>query len=109
MTLSTYPSEVIWSYAGFLAVLAAGLVAGARRGDWRARGWDLPIRLGPLFYAAPLTAFGIEHFTQTAAIASLIPRWIPWHLFWTYVIGAGFVIGGFSLVTRVLARVSAPV
>ena len=108
MTLSAYPSEVIWSYAGFIGVLAAGLTAGAIRGDWRARGWERLIRLGPLFYAAPLTGFGIEHFTQTTAIAALIPRWMPWHLFWTYVIGAGFVLGGFSLVTRILARLSAP-
>jgi hypothetical protein len=102
------PSDAIWSYLFFGAVLAAGLVAALLRGDWqKARGVEKLLVLGPLFYAAPLTGFGVEHFTQTAAIASLIPRWIPWHLFWTYVIGTGFVLGGFSLVTRVLPLLSA--
>jgi uncharacterized membrane protein len=104
------PSEVIWSYLFFGAVLATGLVAAFLRDDWpRARGVEKLLFFGPLFYAAPLTAFGIEHFTQTKSIASLIPRWIPWHVFWTYVVGAGFVLGGFSLVTRILAFLSARV
>lgn len=108
MTPSTIPSEVLWSYFGFVAVLATGLIAGGLRGDWRrSRGLDTLLSFSPLLYAAPLTAFGIQHFTQTTSIASLIPRWIPWRLFWTYIIGAGFVLGGFSLVTRILGLLSA--
>jgi uncharacterized membrane protein YphA (DoxX/SURF4 family) len=102
------PSEVIWSYLFFGAVLATGLLAAFLRGDSpRARGVEKLLVFGPLFYAAPLTAFGVEHFTQTKSIASLIPQWIPWHLFWTYAVGAGFVLGGFSLVARILALLSA--
>jgi uncharacterized membrane protein len=101
-------SDVIWSYLFFGAVLATGVVAALLRGDWqRARGVEKLLIFGPLFYAAPLTAFGVEHFTQTKAIASLIPKWMPWHLFWTYAVGSGFVLGGFSLVTRILALLSA--
>jgi hypothetical protein len=104
------PSDVIWSYLFFGAVLATGLVAASLRNDWpRARGVEKLVFFGPLFYAAPLTAFGIEHFTQTKSIASLIPPWIPWHLFWTSVVGAGFVLGGLSLVTRIQALLSASV
>lgn len=99
---------VLWSYLFFIAVLAAGLITGLLHGDWqRARGFDRLLFFGPLFYAAPLTAFGVEHFTQTKSIASLIPRWIPWHLIWTYLIGTGFVLAGFSLVTRILASLAA--
>src|SRR3984885_11111893 len=85
------PSQVIWSYLSFGVVLAIGLVAMFLRSDWqKARGLDKVILFGPLFYAAPLAAFGTEHFTLTKDIASLVPTWIPWHEFWAYFVGACF-------------------
>ena len=102
------PSTVIWSYLAFGAVLAIGLVTIFLRGDWqKARGWDKLILFGPLFYAAPLAAFGTEHFTLTKAIASIVPRWIPWHQFWVYFVGACFIAAALSLVTKIEARLSA--
>jgi uncharacterized membrane protein len=108
MALVAIPSQVIWSYFVGGVVLAIGLVTIGLRGDWQnARGLDKPILLGPLFYAAPLAAFGTEHFTLTEAIASIIPAWIPWHQFWAYFIGACFIAAALSMVTRIQARLSA--
>ncbi len=106
--LPAIPSEVLWSYFVGAAVFATGLVALFIRGDWQtARGIDRLILFGPLFYAAPLAAFGTEHFTLTGAIASIVPAWIPWHTFWAYFVGACFIAAAFSLVTRIQARLSA--
>ncbi len=78
------------------------------RGDWqRARGFDKLILFGPLFYAAPLAAFGTEHFTLTKEIASIIPKWIPGHLFWVYFVGACFIAAALSLVTGIQTRLAA--
>lgn len=108
MTLLVIPSEVIWSYISFGVVLAIGLVAIFLRGHWqKARGLDKVITFGPLFYAAPLAAFGTEHFTLTKDIASLIPTWIPWHLVWAYFVGACFIAAALSLVTGIQRRLSA--
>ena len=108
MALLAIPSEVSWSYGVGGVVLAAGLVAIALRDDWsRARGLDKLILLGPLFYAAPLAAFGTEHFTRAEAIASIVPEWIPWHQFWAYFVGACFIAAALSLVTRILAPLAA--
>jgi uncharacterized membrane protein YphA (DoxX/SURF4 family) len=102
------PGQIIWSYCIGGAVLAIGLVAIVLRGDWRqARGLDKLVLFGPLFYAAPLAAFGTEHFTLTPDIASMVPPWIPWHLFWAYFVGACFIAAGLSMVTGILARLSA--
>jgi uncharacterized membrane protein/uncharacterized membrane protein YphA (DoxX/SURF4 family) len=108
MAFFVIPSTVIWSYLAFGVVLAIGLVTIFLRGDWqKARGWDKLILFGPLFYAAPLAAFGTEHFTLTKAIASIVPRWIPWHQFWAYFVGACFIAAALSLVTKTQARLSA--
>jgi uncharacterized membrane protein len=106
--LLAIPSQVIWSYFAGGAVLATGLVVIFDRGDWqKARGFDRLILLGPLFYAAPLAAFGTEHFTLTKDIASIVPTWMPWHYFWAYFVGACFIAAALSMVTRIQARLSA--
>ncbi|HEY2906636.1 MAG TPA: hypothetical protein VGJ29_12120 [Vicinamibacterales bacterium] len=100
-------SPVVWSYLVGALVVLLGLVT-ILGGEWRkARALDKLILFGPLFYAAPIAAFGTEHFTVTKAIASLVPDWIPWHQFWAYLVGACFVAAGFSLATRIQARLSA--
>src|SRR5690348_8201892 len=102
------PREVIWGYFAGGMVFAVGVAAICARGDWKkARGLDKLILFGPLFYGAPLAAFGTEHFTITAAVASIIPAWIPWHLFWVYLLGACFIAAPLSLVTKIQARLSA--
>jgi len=106
--LLAYPSTVIWAYSVFAAVFAVGLAAIFLRGEWKdARGLDKLILFGPLFYAAPVAAFGTEHFTLTDVIASIVPSWMPWHMFWAYFVGACFVAAGFSLAAKIQARLAA--
>lgn len=101
-------SPVAWAYLVGAVVLALGLVIISLRGDWKkAPGLDKLVLLGPIFYAAPIAAFGTEHFTQTKVIASIVPQWIPWHYFWAYLVGTCFIAAGFSLATRVQARLAA--
>ena len=113
MTLATIallaiPRTVIWSYSVGGLVFAIGLLMIFLRGDWQnAPGLDKLLLFGPLFYAAPLAAFGTEHFTLTNDIASIVPPWIPWHRFWAYFVGACFIAAALSLVTRIQARLAA--
>jgi len=108
MAFVAIPSQVIWSYSVGGVILAIGLVTIFLRGNWqKARGFDKLILFGPLFYAAPIAAFGTEHFTLTKIIASLVPAWIPWHLFWAYFVGACFIAAALSLVTGIQARLAA--
>lgn len=102
------PSNVIWAYSVGGAVFAIGLAAMFIGGNWqKARGFDRLILFGPLFYAAPLAAFGTEHFTLTTGFASIVPAWIPWHQFWVYLVGTCFLAAALSLVTGIQARLSA--
>jgi uncharacterized membrane protein YphA (DoxX/SURF4 family) len=108
MVLLAIPRAVTWAYFAAGMVLAIGLVVIFLRGDWqRAKGFDKLILFGPLFYAAPIAAFGTEHFTITDGVASIMPAWIPWHQFWVYFLGACFIAAALSLVTRIQARLSA--
>lgn len=108
MAFVAIPSDVVWSYLALGVVLAIGLIAILLRGSLqKARGLDKLILFGPLFYAAPVAAFGTEHFTLTAGIESIMPAWIPWHQFWVYLVGACFIAAALSLVTGIQARLAA--
>jgi len=89
-------------------VLVTGLVTIFLRGDWqKAKGFDKLILFGPLFYVVPIAAFGTEHFTLTKLVASFVPKWIPWHLFWAYFVGACFIAAALSLATKIQVPLSA--
>lgn len=106
--MAAIPSTVTWSYAVFTLIMVIGLAVITVRGDWqRARGVDKVLLLGPLFYVAPVAAFGTEHFTLAKAISSIVPKFMPWPLFWTYLVGACFIAAGLSVATRIQVRLTA--
>jgi uncharacterized membrane protein YphA (DoxX/SURF4 family) len=108
LAMMLFPLPLTTAYVAFGIVFVLGLARIFLRGDWqKARGLEKLILLGPVFYAAPIAAFGSEHWTLTTVIAAIIPRWIPWHMFWAYVVGTCFIAAGLSLVTGVQERLAA--
>jgi hypothetical protein len=49
------------------------------------------IRLGRFLFALPLLVFGIQHSMYARYVATLVPSWIPGHLFWAYFVGVAFI------------------
>jgi hypothetical protein len=70
-------------------------------------GVDKIMPFGRLFFAIPMAVFGSEHFTATADIATLVPRWIPAHTFWVYLVGLAFLCAALSIAVLVQARLAA--
>jgi len=102
------PPEVAWCYAVSAVVSVVGLSVIFLGGYWaKARGLEKLIIFGPLFYAVPIAAFGTQHFMTPKDIAAMVPEFIPWHMFWTYFIGACFIAAGLSLATRIQAQLAA--
>jgi uncharacterized membrane protein len=52
---------------------------------------------GKYFFAVMLCLFGIAHFISAQNISTLVPKYIPWSLFWTYVGGVALVGSGISI------------
>jgi uncharacterized membrane protein len=51
-----------------------------------------------------LIVFGVDHFLALAFIATLIPGWTPWHVFWVAFFGVIFIAGGLSIGLNFLQR-----
>jgi uncharacterized membrane protein len=99
-------TTVFWMYVSASLVLLLGLISVIGELQW-AHGVDKIMPFGRLFFAISLAVFGSEHFTQTASIATLVPRWIPAHVFWVYLVGAAFLGAAISIAALVQARVAA--
>lgn len=95
-------SVAAMSTAG-LAIFGAGVAL-----SWGAlvrwRGLERAIALGPVFVAAPLATFGVLHFSATQGTMQIVPSYMPWRIFWTYLAGAGLICTAVSLVTKRLVR-----
>jgi uncharacterized membrane protein len=68
---------------------------------------DKFLRLGRFLLTLPMLVFPVYHFIATAFVASLVPPWIPWHVFWTYFTGGTIFAAGVSILFKKHARVPA--
>jgi len=59
------------------------------------------IPLGAVFFAIPIISFGILHFMVAKEAATLVPSWIPGHLFWIYFCGAALIGSGVAILFKI--------
>jgi uncharacterized membrane protein len=58
------------------------------------------IQSGPYLFGISAIVFGIDHFLILDFIASLVPPWLPGHLFWAYLTAAAFVLAGLAILVK---------
>ena len=51
--------------------------------------------------------FGIAHFQYHDFVASWVPKWIPFPLFWAYFTGAAHCAAGVAILVSVMTRLAA--
>jgi uncharacterized membrane protein len=84
------------STAGLL-VLGAGVIAGSAKlasGALTGRA----IALGRVFVAAPLATFGALHLAAAKGMTEMVPDYMPWPLFWVYLVGFALIATALSLI-----------
>ena len=65
------------------------------------------IPAGKYFVAITMVVFGYMHFLYPEFVASLVPNWIPWHLFWTDFAGIALMAGGLGIILNIKLRLAA--
>jgi len=101
-----------WSVFPLTVMLAAALVLYV----WFATDWDRNhlgfvigssgLRIARALYGLSLVFFGAAHFIDVKDTVSLIPNWLPGHLFWAYFTGCAFIAAGIATLTGVCARLA---
>jgi uncharacterized membrane protein YphA (DoxX/SURF4 family) len=62
--------------------------------------------LGRFFLPIAVAVFGIDRFLYTDFVASLVPKWIPGALFWTYFTGVTLIAAGVGMILGIRARLA---
>jgi uncharacterized membrane protein len=66
----------------------------------------LPV-LGRVFVAIGLAMFGAEHLAAPRALAQLVPKWMPGHLFWASFVGFALFAAATSIAVNRYAQLAA--
>ena len=88
-------------------------VVGICSGAWALASGLLPVtaqrkllmglRIG---FGSLLVVVGVQHFMYAQFVATLVQRWMPWHLFWAYFVGVAFFATALALVTGKVVRLA---
>jgi len=88
--------------AGVVIFLVA--ILAAKTDIARARGLDKIVALSKLFFAAPLAVFGALHLAAAEGLATMVPSYMPWRLFWAYFFGFALLAASLSIATKIQVR-----
>jgi uncharacterized membrane protein len=104
--------EACWSVFPLTVMLAAAWVLYV----WFATDWDRKhlgfvigsngLRVAHTLYGLSLIFFGAAHFIDVKDTVSLIPNWLPGHLFLAYFTGCAFIAAGVAALTGLCARLA---
>jgi uncharacterized membrane protein len=101
------PSGIFWLYFSASLLLVIGLVTILKYELPQTHGLDNIMPFGRLFFAIPLAVFGTEHFTNEADIANIVPRWLPAHAFWVYLVGIALIAAALSITLQIQSPLAA--
>jgi uncharacterized membrane protein YphA (DoxX/SURF4 family) len=100
-----------FAFSGSAMVVAGSLPADHQHSDKKFLWIDKLERIMIPFAKYPLAimvfVFGIDHFIYTDFVASLVPRWIPGEVFWTYFAGVALILAGVGIIFNIKARLAA--
>jgi uncharacterized membrane protein len=100
-----YWRYLVWPELAFVVVLVVGLATVRRQLAPAQRA--LPV-LGRVFVSATLAAFGAGHLVAAQIIGGMVPTWMPWHVFWAYLVGLALCAAALSILLMREVRWSAP-
>ena len=107
-------TEGSWLGFGEIAVILAGgwILFASHAGEWERNHLRFAVgasgmRSVRLLFALSLPMIGLSHFFYSEPTAVLVPAWLPSHLFWAYLTGAGNIAAGIGVLFGLYPRLAA--
>jgi hypothetical protein len=108
--LVTFIATVFGISRTVFAMCGAGIVVflialwAARSDIARAGGLDKIVALSNLCFAVPLAVFGALHVSAVGFVLPIVPKYMPWRLFWAYFVGFALLAASVSIATKIQVR-----
>lgn len=58
------------------------------------------IPFGRIFYSLLMLLFGLSHFLFAQFVSTMVPKWLPGTMFWTYFVGVALICSGISIIFK---------
>lgn len=58
------------------------------------------IPVGRIFYSLLMLLFGLSHFLFAQFVSTMVPKWLPGTMFWTYFVGVALICSGISIIFK---------
>jgi len=110
LALAVFPirPDVFWPFFTCVILFAIGLTKIIKDHELpQEHGLDKILPFGRLFYAIPMGVFGTDHFVDAKDVARIVPRWMPWHIFWVYLVGIALIAAALSIILKIQGRLAA--
>ena len=102
-TLSAVSPTVVAMCSAGIVFLAIGVLA-AKNEIAEARGLDRIVALAGVCVAVPLAVFGALHLFGPRFVVNLVPPYMPWPAFWTYLVGCALIAAASSIALGIGVR-----
>jgi uncharacterized membrane protein len=103
LTLFQVPGNVLAMCSAGVALFLIGVLA-AKNDIAQARSLDKIVALSNLCFAIPLAMFGALHLFGSRFVIDLVPRYMPWRLFWVYFVGCALIAASLSIASKIGVR-----
>jgi len=110
-TIFTFPGILLFEFSRTVFSMSTAGIVLLLIGLWaakvhlaQARGLDKVVALSNLCFAIPLAVFGALHLSAARGLMTMVPTYMPWHLFWAYFVGVALIAASLSIATRIQVR-----
>lgn len=114
LIIDPYPKHLgVWTNALKETALAGGAFAAAGSLPASPGSWGLIrflekfIPYNRVFFGLTMTLFGLDHFFYPGFVATLVPNWVPGHLFWCYFAGGALMLSGIAIILKIQLKTAA--
>lgn len=113
--IDLYPLHLgVWTNALKELALAGGAfaVAGSLPSKTGEKPWLISflekfIPYNRIFFSITMALFGLDHFFYPEFVASLVPGWMPGHVFWCYFAGVALMASGIAIILKIQLKTAA--
>ncbi|MBO9585664.1 MAG: DoxX family membrane protein [Flavobacterium sp.] len=88
------------TYSGGAFVLAGSFTEQSLSENKFASFLEKLIPFGRVFYSLLMILFGLSHFLFAAFVSTMVPKWLPGTMFWTYFVGVALICSGISIIFK---------
>jgi|SRR5450432_1438276 uncharacterized membrane protein YphA (DoxX/SURF4 family) len=65
------------------------------------RFWGKLMPFGAILFSIPIISFGILHLLFTKEASTLVPLWVPYPIFWTFLAGIALIGSGVAIILKI--------